>query len=566
MRNKKFLALSLALILILLIVAGCGKKDDVKVDTPSNNTGGDTGEAAIDSEQYLNLILDAEPSTLDASKGSDNYSNIVLNNVLEPLTRLEEDENQNNFLAPAGAESWDHNEDGSVWIFKIRKALWSDGAAVRAQDYEYGIKRSLAQETASPYAFVLMPIKNAAKVNSGELSVDELGVKSLDDTTLEITLESPTPYFEQLTYQRVMMPQRQDIVEAQGDKYGTELDTVVYNGPFTLTTWVHNSELVLTKNENYWDKDDVKMQTVNLKIIQDENAVYNSLANGSIDASGANRPEWKEKFMKDENLNHYEIVYPTTYFMFFNTQDKVFKNANIRKAFSVAINREELSNVIFDGVHASAYGWVPPSINIGDDEYRQVAESPVKKLVEENSDPKALLIKGLEELGMDPDPSKLTVRISLGGTDQWFRTYGEYLQQMYIKNLGINFEVEQMEWPVFDNNVQKGDFQIGYMSWGADFNDPSNMLSVFHSAAPAIETGWVNERFDELIDLASAEMDPAKRLEYFKEAEHILLYDAAVVAPVVYPRSNIFRYKYINNIGVTPFGTQGYKYSFTQGR
>ncbi len=566
MRNKKFLVLSIVMLLVLLTVVGCGKEDAKVVDKPSDSTGGNTEVATdVDSEQYLNLILGAEPSTLDASKGADSYSNTILNNVFEPLTRLEEDENQNNFLAAAGAESWDHNEDGSVWTFKIRDNTWSDGVKVRAQDYEYGIKRSLAQDTASPYAFILMPIKNASKVNSGQMSVDELGVKSLDDNTLEITLESATPYFEQLTYQRVMLPQRQDIVEAQGDKYGTELDTVVYNGPFNLTTWVHNSELVLTKNENYWGKDDVKMQTINLKIIQDENAIYNSLANGSVDAAVANRPEWKEKFMKDENLDHIEIVNPSTFFMFFNTQDEVFKNANIRKAFSAAINREEAANVIWNGVNAPAFGWVPPSMNLGNDEYRQVAESPVSKLVAD-SDAKALLIKGLEELGMDTDPSKLTVRISLGSTDQWFRTYGEYLQQMYKTNLGINLEVNQMEWPVFDGSVQKGDFQIGYMAWGADFNDPSNMLGLFKSDAPAIGTGWKNERFDELIDLASSEMDPAKRLEYFKEAEHILLYEDAAVAPVVYPRTNSFRYKFIKNLGVTPFGTQGYKYGFTQGR
>ncbi|MBU5310772.1 peptide ABC transporter substrate-binding protein [Tissierella carlieri] len=567
MRNKKFLALSMAILLILLAVAGCGKKDDAVVDKPTDTAGGENDEvAAIDSEQYLNLILSAEPSTLDASKGSDSYSNGILNNVLEPLTRLEEDENQANFLAPAGAENWEHNEDGTVWTFKIRDSVWSDGVKVRAQDYEYGIKRSVAKETAAPYAYLLTPIKNAEKVNSGELSVEELGVKSLDDNTLEITLESPTPYFLSLTYQRVMLPQREDIVEQYGDKYGSELDTLVYNGPFTLTSWVHNSELILTKNENYWGKDEVKLQNINLKIIQDENAVYNSLSNGSVDLATANKPEWKEKFMKDENLTHLEVVNPNTFFMFFNTQDKVFKNANIRKAFSAAINREELANVIFHGVHAPAYGWVPPNINIGDDEYRTVAESPVKKLADENPDPKALLIKGLEELGMDPDPSKLTVKISLGATDQWFRTFGEYLQQMYIKNLGVNFEVEQMEWPVFNSNVEEGDFQIGYMAWGAEFNDPIAMLSLLKSDSAAIGTGWVNPRYDELIELSAKEMDPVKRLEYFKEAEKILLYDEAALAPVVYQRLNVFQYKYVNNLGVTPFGTQGYKYGFTQGR
>lgn len=570
MRKRKLLTLSMAAMLLLLALAGCGGKTEDSTTPPPADTDVDTEgeekEIGLDAEQYFTFTIAAEPTTLDPSKGTDSYSNLILNNVLESLIRLEEDEEQNTYLAPAGAESWEHNEDGTVWTFKIRENYWTDGVQVKAQDYEYGIKRSINPATASPYAWILSPIKNATKVNSGELSVEELGVKSLDEETLEITLETPTPYFEQLTYLRVMLPQRQDIVEAQGDKYGTEIDTIVYNGPFVLSNWVHNSELTLSKNENYWDKDNVKLQAVNLKIIEDENAVYNSFLNRSIDAVGANSPEWKNQFMEDESINHYEIVYPTTFFMFFNTQDAVFKNANIRKAFSAAIDREELANVIFDGVHAPAYGWVPPTMNIGEEEYRAVADAPIKKLADENPDPKELLIKGLEELGMDPDPAKLTVRISLGGTDQWFRTYGEYLQQMFSKTLGINFEVEQMEWPVFNSNVEKGDFQIGYMSWGAEFNDPSYMLNLFRSDAQAIGTGWKNDRYDELMDLAAAEMDSDKRLEYFKEAEEILLYEEAVVAPVVYPRTNLFRYKYIKGYGVNPFSTQGYKYGYTQGR
>lgn len=573
MNLKKHLSLAIVFVLLLGTLVGCGENVSQQ-DTPNDTDGqvsegneqNEQNEQKLDSEQYLNFYMVAEPSTLDPSKGSDSYSNTVLNNVLEPLTRLEEDENQNNFIAAAGAESWESNDDGSVWTFKIRDNMWSDGVPVTAQDYEYGIKRSLNQETASPYAFLLMPIKNAAKVNSGELPVDELGVKALDEKTLEITLESPTPYFIQLTCLRVTLPQRQDIVEEYGDTYGTEPDKIVYNGPFTLTSWVHNSELILTKNENYWDKDSVKLQTVNLKIIQDENAIYNSLANGSLDSAGASQPEWKEKFMQDENLQYIEIVQPNTFFIFFNTQDEVFKNANIRKAFSAAIDREELANVMFDGVNVPAYGWVPPSISIGDKEYRSVVEEPARALMEDNPNPKEFLIKGLEELGMDTDPANLTVTISLGGTSQWFREYGEYLQQMYIQELGVNIEIETNDWPIFNAAAEKGEFQIGYMAWGADFNDPSSMLSLHTSDAGAIATGWGNERFDELIDLASKEMDEDKRLEYFKEAEKILVYDEAVVAPVVYPRSNIFRYKYINKLGVTPFGTQGYKYAYTTGR
>lgn len=556
MKTRKCTAITLVLMLSLTFFTSCGKTSKTTNNTSQN----------IDTNQYLNYVMGAEPSTMDPSKGSDTYSNGVLNNVLEPLTRLEEDDKQNNIIKPAAAESWTSNKEGTVWTFKLRDSVWSDGVAVKAQDFEYSIKRTLKPDTASPYAFLLMPIKNAAKVNSGSLPIDQLGVKAVDDKTLQITLESPTPYFMELTYQRVMFPERKDIVEKYGAKFGTEMSTLVFNGPFTLSKWEHNSELVLSKNESYWDNKTVKVSKVNYKIITDENAVYNSLANGSIDATSVGKPEWIDKFKANKKLTYLEVVNPTTFFEFFNTKDKLFKNANVRKAFSLAINREELAKVIFHGINVPAEGWVPPSISLGGKEYRDQVEGPIKQLSKDNSDPKALLVKGLTELGMDPDPSKLKVKLTLGGTDQWFRNYGEYMQQMYNKKLGVKMEVQLVEWPVFDSSVTKGDFQIGYMAWGADFNEPISMLSLFKSDSASIQTGWKNSRYDEIINQASKEMDPAKRLELYKEAEKILLYDESVVAPTVFPKSDVFRYSYVKGIGVTPFGTQGLKYAYTQGR
>lgn len=583
MKSKKYVSLVLGLSLMLTAFSGCSSgaagttgaqtgtaTAAAKAEgTAAPGSAGSTDAASagdIDKDQYLNVISVAEPSTLDASKGSDGYSNTVLNNVLEPLTRMEEDQDLNNKLAPAGAESWESNADGTVWTFKIRDNKWSDGAAVKAQDYEYGIKRSLDAKTASPYAFILTSIKNARKVNSGKASPDELGVKALDDRTLEITLEAPTPYFEQLTYQRVMMPQRKDIVEKYGDTYGSEPDKLVYNGPFTISEWVHNSKITLRKNPTYWDAKTVKLETINMSIVADENAIYNSLANGSADQIGVGKTEWLERFKKQDNLKYIQVVQPSDFFLFFNTKDSIFKNANVRKAFSMAVNREGISNVIFNGLNVPANGWVPPSMILGSEEFRSVVEEPVKKLVADNPDPKAVLSKGLTELGLDPDPAKLTIELSLGSTDQWFRTYGEYLQQMYKTALGVTMNIQQLEWPVFDSNVQKGKFQIGYMAWGADFNDPANMLSLFVSDSAAIATGWKNERFDELIDLGGKTLDQAKRREYYVEAEKILLYDEAVVAPVVYPQSNLFRYNYVYGMSVTPFGTSGWKYAYTKGR
>lgn len=556
MKRKCFQKLYILVLVITLLLTGC------KNNNKDNSLDAVNSDVLVDYSQKLNVVLDLEPSTLDPSKGTDLYSYTVLINVLEPLTRLEEDANLNNTLAPAGAESWEVNEDGTVWTFKIRDAKWSDGVPVTAYHYEYGIKRSINHETASPYAYLLEPIKNALEVNAGEIPLDQLGVKVLDEKTLQITLESPTPYFLDLTYQGVMLPQREDLVNTHGDKYGTELDTLVYNGPFVLTSWIHNSELILEKNLEYWDKKSVRLEKINMFIIQDENAIFNSFINGAIEVVSTYKAEWRDEFIKYDNLKHFEIVEPSTNFLFFNTNDNLFSNVNVRKAFLLAIDREDMSNVIYSGVNKPAFGFVSPSVSAGKEEYRETAESPISKLYDEKHDPKALLAKGLKELGIYTNPSKIKVEISLGSTDQRTRTIAEYLQQTYIKELGIDFEINQMEWPLFASLLDKGDFQLGSVGWNADFNDPISFLSLFKSNAGILNNGWGNTEYDKYLDLTDKEMDHTKRLEYFEKCENILLYDEAVIIPLTYRTKNVFMYDYVNYPGITPFGSVGYKYTY----
>jgi len=266
MNFKKMVAVMSTIAVASSLFMGCGGG--------SNNSAssGDTGK--IDSEQYLNDFLGAEPGTLDPSKCADSYGNGILQDILEPLTRLEDDKDGKSVLKEAGAEKWESNKEGTVWTFKIRENKWSDGQPVKAQDYEYGIKRSLDPNTGSPSAYLLEPIKNAVPVGEGKMKVDELGVKAVDDKTLEITLSEPTPYFLSLTYQSSMLPQRKDIVEKHGEKYGSEKDTLVFNGPFVLNEWTHNSKVVLTKNDSYWDKDSVKLQTINYPVMNDLNSQF----------------------------------------------------------------------------------------------------------------------------------------------------------------------------------------------------------------------------------------------------------------------------------------------------
>lgn len=561
MKAKQYLALVVAGIMVLGTLAGCSSNKP-----GASSTTLAAGADQLDGEQYLNISLDAEPMILDSVRASDGYSGTIMNEVFEPLTRLNEDENLKNFVEPAGAESWETSADGMTWTFHLRDNKWSDGQAVKAGDYEYAIKRVLDPKNGAPYSFLLMPIKNAAKVNGGELPVDQLGVKATDDKTLVFTLETPSAYFINLTYQSAMLPQRQDIVEKHGEKYGTEIDTMVFNGPFVMTNWMHNSEINIEKNPNYWDAKVVQMAKVNFKIIKEENAKYNSLQSGEIDALGVNKSEWVEKFSQNEKLEKLTMGYPTTFYEFFNTQDKLLSNVNIRKALALGITREDMANVIFYGVNEPAYGWVPKTVMIGDKEYRTEVKEPLKILAEENPDAKALFVKGLTELGMDPDPSKVNIKLLFGGTSQRFKTIGDYFQQMYKETLGINVQPELVDWPIFMDKTSKYEFQMAYAAWGANFNDPICMLDLFKTNADSIYTNWSSKAYDDLINRAAASLDQEERQKLFQEAEKILIYDETVLSPVVYPRGNTFIYKYVKGLGVTNFGTVGFKYSHTIGR
>lgn len=575
MNGKKLLVLLLVVVMSCsLFFIGCSEKNN-DVEQGSANSGegtetGDTGDAnqepEMDEDQTINVSM-IEPKTLDIALSSDTYSGDIFTQTMEGLTRLVEDEEGNDVVKPAGAKSWDISKDGLVWTFHLRDYNWEDGVKVKAQDFEYGIKRTLAPDTASKYAFLMYPIKNAEEYNSGKANADDLGVKALNDNTLEITLKDVCPYFGQLINFKTFLPQRKDKIEEFGEKFGSEAEYFISCGPFKLTKWLHNNEIVVEKNENYWDKDVVKLQKVNMKIITDPNARYNALFSGTIDSCGVTKPEWIEKFEKSGKFRNIKSVDPSCNYQFYNQKDELFKNANIRKAFSIAITREDMADVIFHGAYEAAYAWIPPGIQLGDKEYRSLnKEMPVKMISADEPDPKKLLVKGLTELGLDPDPSKHTVTMLMSGTDDWDRTYAEYMQQMFKIKMGINMDAKYVEWDMFQKLVDDGDYQIGGMAWGADYNDPMTFLDFFISTSGMVNTGWENKEFDEIIAKAAVEMDDTKRLEYYSKAERILVYEDAVIAPTVSRSRNTFRAKYVKKLMSPLFGSTDFKYAYIQGR
>lgn len=565
MKIKRILSVLLAGAMMLSLAA-CGGEET------SSSSGEDaTAEQktidgnVLDEEQYFNGYLGSEPTTLDSVVGNDSYSSSVLTNVMEPLTRLGEKDGQN-VREGAGAETWESNETGDVWTFHLRDNTWSDGQPVTAEDYAYAIRRIMDPATGSPNSYLLTCLKNGEAVLAGEMDVSELGVEATDEKTLVFTLEQPTPYFLSLTDTRVMMPQRQDIVEQYGDTFGADAANLVYNGPFKLDTWTHNSQLVMTKNENYWDAENVNLDTITYNIMNDENAIYNSFSNASIDSCGCIVREWMDRFEQMDNVEYLHYTFPSVRFNFYNTTDELFQNKNIRNAFTLALDREDVVEVIYDGTMAPAYGWVPDGVTTGEQgNYREQFEAPLQTMYEEGLDPKELLLTGMEELGLGSDPSTLEVTLSFGDTSQWMRNYGEYYQQTFKDVLGVTVVLDFNEWGTFNQKVMDGDYQMGYMSWGIDYNDPYAMLNIMRSDSGNINTGWVSEEYDSLLDQAAVEMDEAKRVELYKQAE-TLLFEEGPLCPVVNEAANTFRYTYIKNANTMPFTSTGLKYAYVSGR
>jgi ABC-type oligopeptide transport system substrate-binding subunit len=554
---KKFMALLLASALCLscatCTVAGAPASEETRQK---------------DADQYINSYLVSEPQTLDVSLRSDTYSYTIMVNTMEGLVRLEEKDGEYH-MTPAGAESWESNEDGTVWTFRLRQGLWEDGQPVTAEQYVYSLQRSASPGTGSPNNFFLQPLLNYNTVSIGAAPVTELGVKALDDATLEITLSASTPSFISMINATVYYPQRRDLVESWGDKFGSEAQYYISNGPFKVESWTHNSSIVLVKNDKYWDANNVFLSKIHLSIMTDPITFYNAFESGELDYVSAGAAEWLQKF--NDGTNRYtKIVLATNVYSFFNTKNALFQNVNIRKAFTLSIDRADLNEMCFGGLRIPTYGWVPASEAVGGVNYRGKAGDIIKEMSDElaaqGKTPKDLLLQGMQELGLGSDPSALKVTFSLAGTSEWYRTLGDYLIQVYKEQLGVDLEISYSEWGIFYANVQKGDYQIGFMSWGAYYNDPYDMLSLFVSSYDAIETGWSNAQYDALIKASGTEMDEAKRLQEYIDAETILLKDECVVSPLATNQTHQFTKSHVYGYATLGFTVSEFKHVYTSGR
>ncbi len=554
MKKSKSLLLMIALVLVIgTVLAGCGGNNNASsgnntaaTNAPSDNPGtntGNTGEEKLAADQTLKINLSSEPPTFDPQQAQDSTSNAILKLMYEGLTRQNAETGQ----AEEGvAESWDISADGLVYTFHLRDSKWSNGDAVTANDFAFAWQRVLDPnaEQAAPYAYQLYYIKGAEDFNTGKITdFSQVGIKVIDEKTLEVTLANPTPYFLGLLSFYTYYPVHSSVKD--NAKWATAVDTQITNGPFTLTEWTTGQSLAVTKNPSYYAADDIKAQQINFSIVNSGATELLSYKNGELDRAGGpigEIPTEQLPIVEKELPNEFARKgIASVYYYQFNVTEKPFTNAKIRKALAMAIERQPIIDNITLGGQLPAFGFVPPGIQSNEQEYRaQVADS--QYFTEDLTEAKKLLDEGLKEEGLD----KLEFTVTYN-TSEGHQKIAVAIADQWKKALGVEVKLENKEWGVFIEDRHNLNYQVARAGWSADYNDPMTYLDMWVTGGGNNDSGYSNADYDKLIQEAKTSADNAVRQEKFAAAEKILM-DDMVVIPIYYYTNNSLTKEYLKGV------------------
>ncbi|APC49733.1 oligopeptide ABC transporter substrate-binding protein [Virgibacillus halodenitrificans] len=506
---RKWLVVLMA-ILTVLMLAACTANEDAGEEKPKEDgNDAEATEEKSDDGKVLYMNNGSEPTSLNPPVGFDSVSWNVLNNLMEGLTRLGEDDQPQEAIA----ESWDISEDQKTYTFHIREnANWSNGDPVTAEDFVYAWKQLLNPETASPAAFLGYFIEGGEAYNNGEGSADDVGVKAVDEKTFEVTLNAPTGFFLHVISNPAFFPVNAKVAEENSEWYA-EADSFVSNGPFKLESWAHDSEMMMVKNDQYWDAETVKLDKVHWAMVNETNTEYQMFESGDLDMTSI------PSDMADQLIDGDNVVIEDQaglYFYRFNVNEEPFQNEKIRKAFALAINQQDIVDFVTKNKEEPATGFVSPGFkDPSGKDFREVNGDLVKFDPEKA---KKLLEEGMKEEGYDELPE---VVLSYN-TSEDHKAIAETMQSMYKDNLGVEVSLENTEWNVFLEDQKGLKHQLSRSSFLFDYGDPVNFLESFITDSTMNRTGWSNKEYDELIANAKSETDEAKRWEYMEKAEKLL--------------------------------------------
>lgn len=587
-KKSKILALLLAGACVAGSLAACGDGETEVATANGGNvesnseesTAEDSGsEAAEDNaagadSQVLNLRTTSFGNNYDVQDMGWRW---MMADCYEGLYRNVADEDGEHFIL-AGAEGVDISEDNLIYTYHLREdAKWSDGQPVTAYDYEYGWKRLLDPEIGYDYASFIYNVVGAEEYNKGEGSADDVMAKALDDYTFEVTLKIADATFESKLVATPLYPTREDIAEAAGEDWGKDWTLCVYNGPYCMSELVEDNKMVWTKNTEYWDAENVHLDTINWYLVAEDSTAATMFDNGELDILQTSG-DYSIKYQGEAEAGNVQILtsdYPGTVYLAYNFttggSSGLMSNAKIRKALCYAISREDMISAVY-GRYKESYGFVAPAITFDGSQYRGQVEEPLAAEYAEYADNpeklQALFQEGLDELGVTTPLSDITITYLSYGSTMENQTEREYLQQIWQQNLGVQVELNTVgDYSLFQAERDAGNYDLMYSGWYSDYNDPLDFLDVFYTGVYSTTGGYSNTEYDALLDSLDGESDMAKRLEIYTEAENLLLGEDCALIPIYYSTKEYFLQNWVKDFRSSSFGASQELYiTYIEGR
>lgn len=540
---KKALAIVLALALAMTFVACGSSSSSTAASTPASGSTAEstptssTAEAAPAGAMTTNglypgtadadmvtINISTEPPDMNSVTTTDSTAISIMRDTLEGLTSLD----QNNQAVPGVAESWETSDDGLVWTFHLRdNAVWSNGEKITANDFVFALTTHFTAETGAQYAATWATyIKGAAELLAGTGSAADLGVKAIDDATLEITLNNPCTYFLSLCAFPSFYPINEAAWNEFGgvDGYGLDADKLLYNGPYTVTEWQHEDHVTIAKNDQYWDKENKAfIPTIKMAMINDSGAALNAFQGGELDMVGLNGEQLA--LLKSEDCVAGQYPDGTPAYLEFNTvtaSTPALGNAKVRQALTMAIDAESYIKDVEKTSYLVADGMTPPVVNGGD--YTTARGSLIDR-TKSAEDIKALFEEGCTEAGVDP--ASIDINYVTDDTDNAYRM-AAFVQNQWETKLGIKTTISQMPFKSRLDAQTNKTYDVCLALWGPDYDDAMTYLDMFLTDSGNNHTGWSNAEFDQLIADAYQEADAAKRQQMLIDAETILMTDMPI--------------------------------------
>lgn len=508
------------ILLIIIIVAFCFW-GVVSLETTPNIVKLEKSDIKL---KTLNFNLGSEPATLDPQLNKDLYGGSLINNMFEGLFRR-----VNNQIIPAIAKDYVVSSDHLTYTFKLKSTNWSDGTPLTAHDFEFAWKRALDPKLASEYAYQLFIIKGAQDYFLGNATEDKVEIRALDDLTLEVKLQTPAPHFIDLLSSFTFMPCKSEVVLSSNDgNWAFSPETAISNGPFKLKEYKTGDKIVLEKNQFYWNKSTVKLDYINVYMINDSTTTLTAYENGEFDIIDS-VPVAEIQNLINENPNFHVVPTIATAFYLLNVNVKPLDNLQVRKALALAVDRNLLVDTVTKAGEIPAVSFTPPGLlDANGNDFHQFAGN--YDINPENSNI-TFAQKLLEQAGYKDGVDFPELEI-LYNTSETNELLASAIQEMWLKNLNIKVKLVNQEFAVFQSFKSQGNYQVARGSWFGDYADPLAMLEIWTSDNPINTTGWHNIQYDSLIKKSKTASDQ-ERYGLLYEAQEILMTELPII-PLYY--------------------------------